>query len=381
MSQRSLLLLLLGLLTWAPSSAHAEAVDASKGATLTLGSPKGPSPQARGDGARTGRVSGLPTELALLTRLQMHGPLDWPVAISADRIVAATSSGYLLSFQRDGAERWRVQLPSIVVAEPVITAAGDVVVTLKSGECLSFDDAGHLKFRFTLPERTFEAGVQPLVLSSGSVAVTAGTAIYVLASDGRVQASARLPEPAVGALLWDGAALVLTSWLGDVYRWQPPSAPKVIGSLGEQPSSGAALAGDQLIVPLASRRLARFHMKTQTTSVLYASDFDLDGPVAVSATGEAWLVQGHRALLSVGPERISTLNVGSLDNGPMAPLLLAQDGRVAFVRQDGFVAIATDAIELSEQRACSAPLGISADAHNIWVSCRDGTLAVFGKPR
>jgi PPOX class probable F420-dependent enzyme len=377
----------------APQAARAEGVDSARAKTIAVGPPRGAMPLERGDAARSGRASGLPAEVSLLFRAQLQGGLDFPVAVGASEVIGATASGHLLTLDFNGKELARAVLPAPAVASPVLTSAGARVVVVASGECVSYDAAGTPRFRAALPARGAALGTAPLPLPGGGVAVAAGASLLVLTAAGRVAARTRLPAPAAYSLLWDGSAVLATSESGRIFRWASPGEPRELGSFGGPLSSPAALSGKLLVAVVARHRLVTFDLAAGSPGASYASLAPLEGPVALGPASEAWLPSLSGLLLSIGTDgrelerialqaAVSPGGVGAGSDGALPPpVLVAPDGRVAFVRTSGEVGILTrGSVKLSEQRACAEPIGIAADEARIWVSCRDGTVAAFGVP-
>lgn len=375
-------LLLLG----GASVALADAVRPGAGATLEVGAAPGPCPMFRGDGRRTGRAPGFPAELVLLWKTQLQGGLDFPAVAGADALVAATAGGQLVSLDlATGKVLQKTTLPGAPTQGPVLTGRNDRVVLVSSGECVGVSPAGVVRFKTPIPAKPRDIRAAPLALSSGGVLLAAGPFLLRLDGDGQLVERARLPEVASGALLEAPGGILATSDAGKVYRWRSPSPPALVGSLGGALSHPAALSGKWLVGPVDGQKLVFFDLAAGVPGAIVSSSLTFEGPVAVGPSGEAWVTASAGLLLAISPEgreleRVALQGAGSSDFSQAPPALSAPDGRVAFVRSSGDVGVwSKGGLLLSEQRACTDPLGVLSDGERVIVSCRDGTVAAFGK--
>jgi hypothetical protein len=340
---------------------------------------------ARGDGPRTGRVASLPAALDPLWKSQLPGGLDFPViATGRGTWMAATAGGLLIELDAAGQELSRRPLAAPPAQAPVLTSGGDVVVVTLGSECVTHDAAGALRYRVPLPARSQNLRAMPLPSSGGGVVVAAGSTLLQLGPDGRILARGALPEVAVGALVAQGDAVLVTVESGAVYRWVSPEAPRLLGALGGAPSSPAALAGRFLVAVVEGKRLVFFDVGAGGVAATVPSAVGLEGPVAVGVGGEVWVTTGGGALLALSTEgkelERRALTRGSQGDLTALPLIVGPAGQGAFVRATGEVGLWTrGAVRLADQRACGEPVGFSGDGERLLVACRDGAVVAYGK--
>lgn len=366
-------------------AAHADAVRPGAAASLTLRA-AAPHPVLRGDNQRTGRAPGFPAGLDPLWKFQIKGGVDLPAVAAGGVVVVASAAGQLVNLDAaSGKELRRVALPGAPALGPLLTPRGDRVVITAGGEALGYTSSGGLRFRRSLPARPRDLRAAPLALASGGVVVAAGTALLWLDGEGRLQEQAQLPEAPVGALVESPQGVLAVTTGGRVFRWAPPEPPTQVGGLGGSPTSTAALAGRSLVASVDGSRVVFFDLFAGAVGVTVSSSAALVGPPSVGVGGEIWVTTAGGLLLALSPEgreleRASILGGGTEWDGAGDVMLVAEGGKVAFARPSGEVAVWSREGEISsEQRACGDPIGLISDGDRLIVTCRDGTVAAFGK--
>lgn len=383
--KRPLLLSLLLLSLAAPrSAALADAVRPGAAASLALSS-TAPFPLLRGNPGRTGLVKSFPASIKQLWKIHIKEGLSLPAVAAADAIVVAAASGHLVELAPgSGKELQRVALPAPAIRGLLVTSRGDRVVLTAAGECVGYRASGELRFRRPLPAAPRDLQAAPLPLPGGGLLVAAGAALLRLDGEGRVQDRVELPEAAAEALLLAPRGFFAVSRGGKVYRWSPPEAPRLLGSLGGA-LSATPLAGPRgPIAVVDEQRLVFFDAATGQPGVTVATTASLPGPLALGASDEVWASTSTGTLLAIHPEgreleRVPALAIPPDPPGPRDTLLTAEGGRVALLRATGELVLWSREGEItSEQRVCGTPLGLLSDGAHLVVSCGDGTVAAFG---
>lgn len=368
----------------AAALAHADAVRPGAAATVALAHPPGQCPVARCDNQRTGRVPGFPAELSPLWKIQISGGLDLSAVLAGGAVVVASSSAVVSLDAATGKELARAALPAAPLHGPLVTTRGDRVVITQSGECVATTPAGAIRYRRPLSARARDIQAAPLPAAAGGVLVSAGTSLLLLDGDGRISDSAALPEAPTGALVEGPSGVLAVTAGGKVYRWRPPEAPSLLGSLGGSLSATPALAGRSLATIVDGHRLVFFDLSAGAPGASVSLTAMIEGPPSVGVGGEVWVTTSGGVLLAFNAEgreqeRAAPQGAGSDGTTTAAPLV-AEGGKVALARPSGEIGVWSRAGEVStEQRACAEPLGLLSDGERMIVSCRDGTVAAFGR--
>ncbi len=371
----------LGALVVGLRTAHADGVRVTEATAARGRAAPGPAPVWRGDGRRTGRATGAPKALSVLWKVSVGDGLDVAPAVDTRSVVAATTSGAVVSLDRSsGRETARAQLPAPVAQSLSLTARGDRIAVTAGGDVMALTASGRVRYRRVLPARANELTTVPLLTAGGGVLLAMGASLLLLDADGDVVDQATLPEATTGALVEgpSGGALAVTE-TGRVYRWSPPASPALLGSLGGAPTMPAALAGRSLVSVVEGRRLVFFDVGAGAAGVVVTAASTIEAPASVGAGGEVWLTTagGMTAVDATGAEvEKATLAIG--DSLAVPPLALPER-RVALVRASGEVVIwSHEGVTTSEGRVCTDPVGLAADAAQVIVSCRDGAVVALG---
>jgi hypothetical protein len=304
-------------------------------------------------------------------------------------VIAASVAGQLVSLDlATGKETQRTALPAPPVQGPLLTSRGDRVVLTAAGECVGVAPSGEIRFRRPLPARPRDLRVAPLAPAVGGVILAAGAALLWLDGEGRVQERVQLPEAPVGALVESPRGTLAVTALGKVFRWAPPGSPTLVGSLGGAPAASPALVNAALVVPVDRTRLVFFDLGAGAVGVTVSAASSLEGPPTVGQGGEVWVATQGGLLLAVSPEgnelaRVSLLggSGGEMGSAAFEATLVAEGRKVAFFRPSGELVVwSKQGGEVSsDQRVCGDPIGLLSDGERLVVTCRDGTVAAFGK--
>lgn len=373
----------------AMSSAAAADVDGSMVARLASGPPVS---VPRGDRARTGRAPHLPDAPRLALRIRVSGGLAAGVALGSRGIVAVSADDHLVFLDPEGHERARLPLGAPTIFAPVIGPGGDAIVVTEAGDVLSVRPSGRLRYRVRLDGSAHDVRVGALPMLDGGVVVARGSLLVRLDDEGRTIGRARAPETLVGALVGDGDAVLATTEIGRVVRWDGASEPRMLGRLGGSPTVGAALAGRSLVTVVDAHRVVFFDVALAAVTTVVELALQVDPP-ALSRAGEVVITTGSGALITLAPDG-RELGRAPLPAGPARsllggdaallvasspPVVLDDEGRVAFVRPTGEVGVVTaGGTTVADERACAHPIALSESGGRLVVSCSDGTIAVYG---
>jgi outer membrane protein assembly factor BamB len=239
-----------------------------------------------------------------------------------------------------------------------------------------------------------------LPLDDGGIALAAGTDVFFLSADGRVQGRSEIGERAAGPLVQTGHGIAVTTDKGNVYLVEPPASARRVGTLGGSPGPGAAAAGsDTLIAVVDHEKLVAFDVRTGTFRRLNAPPGALlDGPVAlgkanaIMTTTFAGLlivlsadgVETRRAVLdtrAISPiTDAGTINLAALAENP--PIVTDAAGRVGFARTGGRIGVVSPngSVSAVDQTSCEVPVALApAGNGRLVVACRDGSVLMFGE--
>lgn len=392
--------------------AAAEGIDPSRPAMLVVGEPPGLATSDRPGPGRTGRSrEPLPERPVELWRHDLSGSLDvMPLVTASGHVLAVLSNRLVVELDRDGVERWRVQLGGADAAlAPVLAADGSLLVVCSDGRLRRITPGGQVRVVAELATRMRRAQATPLVLDDGSVVVAGEAELVQVDALGNVVGRVAVPELPTGGLIgWEGA-VVSTLESGEVVAWRAPAGLTRLGRLPGRPLGGAALVGDRtLVAVVGAEAVASLDLRTGTQRVLFGgpgSARRLEGPPTVTASGELLVTTVIGELLAIDAQgnvlrRLALDNAlvldspdaggptasffGRLDLTPSPPLLVDADGRVGFVRAAGRVGVVplgvgAGAVQLGAARLCGRALGLTAAGPGrMLVACRGGTLGMFG---
>ncbi len=387
--------------TAAVHHAAAEYVRPDFPVTLVVGPSLGPQPMARSDVARTGRAARLPDAPRELWHRKIRGGLSLPPMVDANgSIVIAAAVAELLQMTPDGNEQWHHGLGTSVASDgPVILSDGTRVVLTSLGDAWGIGPDGSERFHADLSALGADPKVAPLPLDNGHLVVAIASNLAEIDSQGLLVDRTALPERAVGMLVASGSGVIATGDSGKVYRWQPPVAPRLVGSFGGIVRDGAILSEPgSLAAVVDASRLVKLDLSSGSSDTLLSMP-GMEGPPAVGPKG-VLRVAGSAGLLvgMKGPDETlrTSLNAapptdqGAADAGPAVPLyttpspplVIDRDGRVAFVRSDGRVGVVspTGAVRAVDKPACGSPFAlVPAGDKKFLVACRNGSVKLYGE--
>lgn len=379
MTRARWLLVAAGLLG---ADARADRTGARRAAQLGASAPAA----ERGDAARAARTASLPSSPREALRVPLGArPVAGAVA-TPERVVVAAGQELCLVNAASGALR-RVELGARAAHAPAVDAAGRAWVVTAQGDVVVADADGVVVTRRTLPVKDPKLRAAP-TLSRGSLIVAAGAELLELDVDGAVRAQATLPDAPSIALASDGERVLAATDLGRVFAWDRARAPVELPRLGGLPTSSMTItsAGPVLVVDAA--RVVRLGRSAPTWSTLLrASAGLLEGPLAATASGECFVETTSGLLLGATPDGRETRRVelpspraahsdaiGGVGPGP----IVDDAGKLAFVRGSGEVGvIAGDAVTMADRPACREPIGLSASAAGLFVTCADGAVVGY----
>lgn len=370
--------------------ASADVVRTGDARTIKLGETSGDSSLYRGDRGRTNHVAKVPSSLTPLWRTRIRGGVEQPHVITHEGNVLTVSGNEIVEIDRDGKEKRRIRVPDAPSQAPLVTTNDDRIVITTKGECFSFSPRGAQRFQTTLPA-TSQYSVVPTI--SGGIVTVAGNSLIELDSDGVLVATGKLPQRPVTDLMARGDVIYTIGEKGDVISWKRPDAPKVVGALsssGGSSASGAALVDDRTMIAIVeSRDIVFFDLASGTarngpTSPLIS----WENSPAIGTAGVLFVTNSNGALVEISPEGkeksrtilepTSAASADSTSGGP--PVVVADDGTVVFARDRAGVGLARggSVVVATDKSPCSDPIGLTADATRVIVSCRDGVIAAFG---
>lgn len=386
--------------------ARADDLDPSGVTRIVAGAARGASPGERGDAARRGASAvALPSAPVEIWRRTVGSRLEMGPVVARGDVVVASASGELVRYDATGTERSRVRLPGAAAAPPVAVGDGGVAVVTATGAVLAFQASGAPTFSVQLGARPRETDVGIAATDRGTVVVTVARWIVELDGDGGVVARSALDERVVGAAVsMPGQRAVLVAGeSGNVYEIAPPSAPRILGSLGGLPRRGIVWADERTVIAVVDgRRLVALDLRTQTRQVRASTATALlDAPATVTALGETRIATSAGMLMRVDrdgsarPDVLVDRTAASLGSDPAAtggffgnveprpspPLLADATGRVAFARAGGRVGVVAPEgdVTVVGERLCDTPLAIvPAAPRRVALACRDGSLWMLG---
>ncbi|MFO0658279.1 MAG: hypothetical protein U0165_00380 [Polyangiaceae bacterium] len=347
----------------------------------------------RGDRGRTNHVAKLPSALTQLWRAKVRGGVDMTHVVSRDGDIIAISGSEMLELDREGKEKRKTRISDPPSQPPVITTNDDRILVTSKGDCYAFTAQGTQRYHVNLPQGLSPSSLLPS--TSGGVVIQSGTTLVELDTDGQIIAQAKLPETPSTDLMARGDTYYMLGDKGGVISWKRPDAPKIIGSLPSPsvgsgvPTGGVLLDQRTLLAVLGSQDTVFFDLGTGSykagpSSVLIA----LDGTPALGTNGSFWITNTSGALLEIGAdgkeksrailEPPAAPSSDYTSGGP--PVIAADDGTVLFARDRAGVGLARAGavVASTDKSPCADPLGLTADATRVVLSCRDGAIVALG---
>jgi hypothetical protein len=326
-----------------------------------------------------------------------------PVVDESGNVVSGLVSGALVWLSPDGKEMARARLSAQPAAAPVIAADGTVVVLTTTARLVGTWPSGRERFEVQLALRGRDVDVAPVALSDGGIAVASGRDVCIVGLDGHERARWTFDERVAG-MVESTRGLVVASDSGIVWTARAPEQPSRVGVLGGSPRRGVVLASERMLAAVVdSRSVAMLDLRTGRAwvrSPASAAGQSLDAPPIVAsptlvlAVTLGGLVVGLdrsgdeslRASLerqAAGPGDAPTPPAPFLGNAelkPSPPIVVDEDGRVAFARVSGRVGVVAPdgAVTVSSDRVCSSPIALQpAGEGRFVVACRDGSITMF----
>jgi hypothetical protein len=379
------------LLSEAASADH----DSALPVHITVGDPRGASPMARTDPARSGSTEELPERARELWNRGLRGGIEQvPAVDDQGNVVIATGSAELVQLSREGSEQWRARIGvSSATTAPALMSDGTRFVLTAMGEAWGITAQGARKFQVDLSSIGRDARVGVLPRDDGSVAIAVGTRMIVLGADGALRDQADTREVLVGTLIGGRDGILATSENGSVWQWAPPLPPRRVGRFGGSTRSGAALADALTLAAVVDgRRLTTMDLRTgalttrDTISGLEGPPATAPGAITYAASMAGLLVglapASETLRVALTPQVISEDGGVNMSLHSSPPVLCDRHGRVAFVRGDGRIGVvsADGRVTAASAAACYDPLGLApAGRKRFLVVCRSGTLRVYGE--
>ena len=403
------------------SRADAETLDPTMPLVVAVGAPRGHSVGDRVDARRTGRSKGrLPAKPTELWRRQTGATIETAPLVDANGGVwVALAIPEVVRLSPLGGEDRRVRLgASGAATSPTMLSDGTVLVVTGAGSLVGVARDGAVKFTTSPGFRGREVEVAPVGKSDGGAVIASGKTLLDVAGDGTLRAKTELSERIVGSLLLSELGTLAIGETGSVYAWKPPLGPRKVGSFGGSvkrtaggpaATGGAAMPSDRMLFAVVDgKKLVTLDLKSGLSSVRAPSGplgLGLDGPPAVSAKGIAYMGSeagfvvgldhaGDEVLAATADKVTLTLDAGApspmvgrygpmmaIEVKPSPPVVVDDDGRVAFVRTSGRVGVVAPdgAVSIATERACGTPVAlVPAGEGRFLVACRDGTVVAFG---
>jgi len=394
------------------AGAWGQAFDVERPSTIVVGTPAGVRAD-RVDAARSGFArTPLPAATlhaewrAAASALLEHAPL----VDSRGCSYVVGAQGEVVSFARDGVERWRASTGAPQPGPAALLSDDTLVFVSAAGEAVAVHEGGvRWRSRFGRADAVLPA---PLPLDDGGIVVATSRELAVLDASGSQRARTTLPEAATAPLVSALGKVVVVTSSGAVWAWTPGAAePTRVGSFGSPIDGGAALADDHTLVAVAAGEarltaldLSRGVAATRATSPngLWLGPPAMRGGIAyvrlLAPSGELALAidasgrELARTLLATRPP-LAPVDGGAppLLPGLHTPPLIDAAGTLAFgtleggvgiVARTGTVEILTDACAPSSLAPASAVrtaareiAGLAPLApHVLLVACRSGAI-------
>jgi hypothetical protein len=236
------------------AAAWGQSFDVERPITIVVGRPAGGARADRVDPARTGfanttlPASALHAEWrASAGTLVEHAPL----VDSGGSTYIVGAQGEVVSFGRDGAERWRTTTGALQPGPAALLSDETLVFVNAAGEAVAVR-GGVVRWRSRFG-RSDSAHPAPLPLDDGGVVVATTHELAALDADGRGRARTTLPEATTAPLVSALGKVVVVTTSGAVWAWTPGAPePTRVGGFGSQIDGGAALSDDHTLVAVAA---------------------------------------------------------------------------------------------------------------------------------
>ncbi|MBK6519614.1 MAG: hypothetical protein IPG04_37145 [Polyangiaceae bacterium] len=417
--------LLAGVLTAAAaasSTARAEPIDPAFPTVVVVGIPNTPAVGERLDRERTGRSNvAIPAQLSEGLRRSIGAIGQSPVVHPDGSFTVALTSPELIRISKDGSDVGRTSLGSSpAVRAPVLLPNGSLAVLTGAPSLVFVSTTGKVTATIALPRATFGVvqpgmgmaeGVASIVATEdGAVVVAANRSVIELDASSKVRMKVSLPERLVSDLLPHHGGWLAVTEVGNVYRIDPPSEPRKIGSLGSIVPGTAALLDDRTLVGQSPpNRIVALDLKSGSlvTRVGDSIFTFFDAPPSFGVDGGAWVTTSEGFLVGydaagnevarAAADRGAALLTPSFMPGPRfphhfggpgpmnvarVPVLVDPLGRVAFARPNGRVGVRSEKGQTTTtDRGCGTPLALVPLAkERVVLACRDGTLVFYEPP-
>lgn len=401
--------------------ARAEPIDPALPTVVVVGTPDSPAIGDRLDRERRGRSSvAIPATFAETARRTVGAIGQAPVVHPDGSFTVALTSPELVRIGADGADVWRVSLGSSpAVRAPVVMPSGSLAVLTGAPSVVFVSGSGKVTATVALPRSTFGVvqpgmgmaeGVASIVATEdGAVVVAANRSLIELDSSAKVRMKVSLPERLASDVLPHAGGWLAVTELGNVYRVDPPSEPRKVGTIGNiVPGTGALLDDRTLVAQAPPNRVVGLDLKSGSpvTRVGDSIFSFFDAPPSFGADGGAWVTTSEGFLVGydaagnevarTAADRGAALIAPSLFPGPRfpghfgppamnaarVPVVVDPLGRVAFARPNGRFGVRNEKGQVTTtDRACGTPLAVVPLAkEKLVLACRDGTLVFYGAP-
>jgi hypothetical protein len=394
--------------------AQAQSLDTKRARTIVVGTPRGVSPAARLDAARSGLArTALPAGPVRVEWRRALGSVveHAPLVDEAGGIHVVVGRGDVVEVGSDGTEKSRVVTGAMQAGPPALTSDGTVVFVSASGEAIGAR-GGAVRYRVRIGRNEGAApAATPLALADGGVAVATTSDLVLLDADGNVRARAVAPETLTAPMVAALGKIFFVGVSGAVYAWTPGREPSRVGSFGAPIDGAAALADDHTLVAVTSAHvdlvavdLVRGAAVTRASASVGAflgppamragTAFLLDmtptssSLVAIDATGQA---VADVALTTNAPILVPDGGPPPLVIPPHAGVLVDAAGTVAFIAPNGETGVVfgkSAALELVTDVVCSRSMPTARPGANpispslapagdgaFVVACANGALA------